>query len=144
MATLVIGPQITVFLQRSHSRPSSASRIAIRIRGAVAAVEPDLVRSMRLRPLDEEFRIERNAALGPGVELYHPAVDSIGIQLRVDVAVERVCEIHPLPVPADLDHLRCAAERAALDARMARPRHDAADAHLAGQLGLERIGYVVL
>ena len=51
-----------------------ASRITIRLRGAVAAVEPDLVRSMRLRPLDEEFRIERNAALRPGVELHHPAV----------------------------------------------------------------------
>src|SRR5260370_38466006 len=99
---------------------------------------------MRLRPLDEEFRIERNATLRPGVELHHPAVDSIGIQLRVDVAVERVCEIYPLPVPADLDHLRSAAERAVLGARLAPPRHDPADAHLAGELGLARIGDAVL
>src|SRR5437879_3932652 len=107
---------------RPRSSVLRASRITIGIRGAVAAVEPNLVRPMRLRPLDEEFRIERNAARGLGVELHHPAVDSIGIELRVDGAVERVGEIHPFAVPADLDHLRAAAERAVLGARMARAR----------------------
>jgi len=66
----------------------SGSRITIRIRRTVAAVEPDLVRSMVLRPFDEEFRIERNAVFGLCVELHHPAVDSIGIQLRIDAAIE--------------------------------------------------------
>src|SRR6516162_2133659 len=98
----------------------SGSRITIRIRRTVASVKPDLVRSMVLRPFDEEFRIEGNAAFGLCVELHHPAVDSIGIQLRIDAAIERVCEIHALAVPADLDHLRRAAERAVLGTRLAR------------------------
>src|SRR5215813_14007794 len=93
-------------------RPLSGSRIAIGIRRAVAAVEPHLMRAMRLRPLDEKFRIERDSAFRPGVELHHPAVDSLGIELRIDRAVERVGEIDPLAVAADLDHLRAAVQRA--------------------------------
>ena len=81
---------------------------------------------------------------GLRVELHHPAVDAVGIELRVDGAVERVGEIDAPAVAADLDHLRPAVERPVLGARMRRPRDDAADADLAGELRVERIGHVVL
>ena len=45
---------------------------------------------------------------GLGVELHHPAVEAVVIELRVDRAVERVGEIDALPVAADLHHLRAA------------------------------------
>src|SRR5690242_7671427 len=114
---------------------SAPSRIAIGIRGAVAGLQTDLMRALSLRPIDEEFRIEVDAALRLGVELDHPAVNSFRIKLRIDGAVQRIGEIDPPPVATDFHHLRTAIEFAVLRARMARLRDDAADAHLAGELG---------
>jgi hypothetical protein len=88
--------------------------------------------------LHEEFGIEGAAAIGAGIELHHPAVDAFRIELRIDRAVERVGEIDALAVAADLNHLRAAVERT-LCSRMRRPRHDSADAHLAGELRIERV-----
>src|SRR6266508_3065481 len=93
---------------------SAASRIAIRIRGAVTPLQADLMRPMALRPMDEEFRIERDTSGGVGVELDHPAVDALRIELRIDRAVERVGEINAPAVAADLDHLRSTTELAVL------------------------------
>src|SRR5215469_3061571 len=112
----------------------ACSRITEGIRRAVAALEPHLMRQLSLRPLDEEFGIEGDAAVGLGVELHHPAVEPAVVELRVDRAVKRVGEIDALPVAADLDHLRPTAELAVLRARMAGARDDAADPHLAGEL----------
>src|SRR5215471_10268675 len=98
-----------------------ASWITIGIRRAVAAFEPHLMRAMRRRPFHEEPRIERDAAAGLRIELHHPAVDAVGIELRIDRAVERVGEIDAPAVAADLDHLRPAAERPRA-ARMRRAR----------------------
>ena len=39
------------------------SRITVRVGRAIASLEPDLVRPMTLRPVDEEVSIERDAAL---------------------------------------------------------------------------------
>src|SRR4051812_30363194 len=86
------------------------SREAVGIRRAVASLQPDLMREMALRPLDEEFRVEGDAALRIGIELHHPAIEAVVIDLLVDGAVERVGEVDPPPVPADLDHLRPARE----------------------------------
>src|SRR5947209_15245893 len=97
--------------RRSSSRVSHPRlRIAIRIGRAVAALQADLMRPMALRPIDEELRIERNPAIRARVELHHPAVDSLGIELRIDGAVKRIGEVDALPVAADLHHLRPAIE----------------------------------
>src|SRR4029077_7870093 len=128
--------------------PAAPSRITIGIRGAVAGLQANLMRTLSLRPVDKEFRIKGDSAARLGVELDHPAVDPLGIKLRVDGAVKRIGEIDPSPVSTHFDHLRTAAEPAVLGAilgaRMARARDDAADAHLAGELGVEWIGYIVL
>src|SRR5581483_4266221 len=121
----------------------SRSREAIGVRRTVAALEPDLMRSMALRPVDEEIRVEGDAAAWIHVELHHPAVDAFGVELRIDRAVERVGEIDALAVAADLDHLRAAVERS-LGLGMAGPRHDPADADLAGELGGKGIAHVIL
>src|ERR1700732_108936 len=100
------------------------------------------MRAVRGGPLHKELWVERYAPLGVRIQLHHPALDAVRIELRVNGAVERVGEIDALAVAADLHHLRPAAQRAILGAGMRGPRHDAADAHLASEPGIERIGYV--
>src|ERR1700730_13650567 len=102
------------------------------------------MRSMALWPFDEEFRVELDSALGLGVKLYHPALDSIGIELGIDRAVERVGEIDAPTIAADLHHLRAAVEPAVLGLRVGCLRDDATDTDLARQLRLEGIGNIVL
>src|ERR1700751_1374087 len=111
----------------NDTRPAP-SRIAVGIRGAVAGLQADLMRALPLRPVDKEFRIESDAAARLGVELHHPAVDTLGIKLLVDGAVKRVGEIDPPPVAAHFDHLRSAVKLAVLRTRMARAPDNAADA----------------
>src|SRR5258705_5499105 len=67
--------------RRAMNDPPISSRIAIGIRRTVAAFEPHLVRPVRCRPVDEEFRIEADAAFRIGVELDHPSLDAVGIEL---------------------------------------------------------------
>src|ERR1700730_15398685 len=62
-------------------------RIAIRVRRTVAALEAHLVRPVRCRPVHKEFGIEGDAAFRIGVELDHPSLDAIRIELRIDRAV---------------------------------------------------------
>ena len=87
------------------------SRIAVGIRRSSRHLQPNLMRPVALRPFDEELRIELNAAAGIDIELHHPAVDSLRIELRIDRAVKRVGEIDAFAVAADLHHLRPAVER---------------------------------
>src|SRR5207302_796792 len=122
---------------------TAGSRIAVGIRRAVAAFEPHLMRQMRCGPVDEEIAVKRNAAVRSSIELHHPALEPVGIELRIDRAVERVGEIDALAVTADLDHLWAAIE-GAISLGMARTRNNAADPHLAGELGIEGIGDVIL
>src|SRR5947209_6059008 len=102
------------------------------------------MRSMRRRPLHEELGIERDATPRLGIELHHPTIDPVGIELRIDGAVERIGEVDAAAVTADLDHLRSAAECTILGAWMSSFCDNAADAHLAGKLRIEGIGHVVL
>src|ERR1700691_5449511 len=88
----------------------ASSRIAIGIRRAVSAFKTHLVRPVRCRPVHKEFGIESDAACRIGVELAHPSLDAIGIELWIDGAVKRVGEIDATAVAADLHHLRAAAE----------------------------------
>src|SRR6516225_7667173 len=102
------------------------------------------MRTMRHGPLHEKRRVEGNPAVRGGIEFHHPALDSVGIERRIDCAIERVGEVDTLTITAYLDHLRPAAEGTVPRARMRGPRHDTADANLAGEVRTERVGYVVL
>src|SRR6185437_9287562 len=92
----------------------SGRRVAERIRRAVAALEPNLVRAVAVSELDEEIRIERDPAVRTGVAHHLDAAHALRIELPVPCAVERVGEIDALAVAADLDHLRTAVERPAV------------------------------
>src|SRR5215469_401963 len=102
------------------------------------------MRALSLGPVDKKLRIKSDAALRLGVKFHHPTVDPFRVKLWVDGAIQRIGEIDPPPVTAHFDHLWAAAEFAVLRARMARARDDATDAHLPGELGIERIGHIVL
>src|SRR6202041_1279179 len=93
---------------------------------------------------EKEFRVERHAAGGLGVELYHPAANSVGIELHVPGGVQRVGEIDATSIAAELDHLRAAVQHVAGIFRMRGAAHDAAQMHGAGFLGMEGIGNVIL
>src|SRR5262245_17817522 len=101
------------------------------------------MRAMTFRPRDKEFRIEGDAAIRVRIELHHPAVDTFRVKLRIDCTVERIGEIDSLSVPADLDHLRSAVERA-IRGRMRGSAGDTANPDLAGELRIERIAHVIL
>src|SRR5262245_6056879 len=60
------------------------SRIAVGIRRAIAALEAYLMGTVRCRPAHEKPLVEGDAALGLGVELHHPTLDAIGVELRID------------------------------------------------------------
>src|SRR5580698_8898758 len=93
---------------------------------------------------EKEFRVERHAAGGLGVELYHPAANSVGIELHVPGGVQGVGEIDATSVAAELDHLRTAVQCVPGIFRMRGAAHDSAQIHGAGFLGMKRIGDVIL
>src|SRR5439155_20243057 len=70
--------------------------------------------------------------------------DAIRIKLLVDGTIERVGEIDPSAVAADLDHLRAAIQRAVPRRQKAGARYAAPDPHRTGELRSKRVGNVVL
>src|SRR5208337_765983 len=92
----------------------------------------------------KEFRINLHAAVGFGIELYHPALNSVGIELRVPRRIKRVREIDAASVAAHLHHLRAAVQRCAGVLRMSRTTHDTAQMYGTCLLGMKGIGHVVL
>src|SRR5438309_11550312 len=103
-------------------------RIAIGVRRSVAAFQPYLV-CTQLVELDKEFFVEFHSALGIRIDLHHPTLYAIRIELIVPWRVERVGKVHALAVAADLDHLWTAIESLLGPLRMSRPAHDPAEVH---------------
>src|SRR5215218_1012037 len=101
-------------------------RIAVGVGRGVTALQPHLMRPL-VTEIEEEVRVEGHPAFGVGIELDHPALDAVGIELGVPGHVEGVGEVDAPAIPADLDHLRPPVERLARR-RMRGPLDDAADA----------------
>ena len=94
--------------------------------------------------LDEKPFVEPEAAVLAGVKLNHPTAHAVGIELLVPRCVKRVREIDAFAIAAYFYHLRSASQRLV---RILRVRHaidDSTNAHRAGLLRAEWIGYVVL
>src|SRR5688572_25493595 len=104
---------------------------AVRVGACVATFQMDLVRPHAVE-LDEPGGIERHAAVRISIDLRQPALDPVGIELIVPSAIERVREIDPLAVAADLHHLRRAVQRLARAGGMRCTTNDAADPYRAG------------
>src|SRR5438132_45265 len=101
----------------------------------------DLVRSLALKG-HEELGIDAEAALRRRVQLGRPAADALGIELGIPTRVQRVGQVDPPSVAAQLDHLRPTVERASPGVLGA--GNDAAQANGASQFGIERIADVIL
>src|SRR5438128_1115940 len=95
------------------------SRVAERIRRAVAALQVNLMRTFALER-DEKIRIERDAAGRVDVDLGDPSANAVGIELLVQRRVERVGHVDTAAVTADFEHLRRAIDLAGLGMRRAR------------------------
>src|ERR1700730_9194048 len=89
-------------------RSNSNRRIAERIRRAIAALEPDLMRPVSLREAHPVVlrQLEAAARFRMGHDLV--ARPTASTELVVPRRVERVGPVDPLAVAANLDHLRTA------------------------------------
>src|ERR1700728_2725889 len=125
----------------SRSRFRSSRRIAERIRRAVTALEPDLMRAVSVWETDKVVLRQFQAAVRTSDRHDLGSGDAVGIELIVPSGIERVRPIDALAVTADLDHLRAAGKGVAI--RMRRAPSDAADPNGARELGLPRFGDVV-
>src|ERR1041384_70894 len=88
--------------------PNLRLSVAVGIRGGVAALEPNLMHpaiTEMLCTVQEELLVEVHAAGLVDVGHCHPAADPVGVELVVEGPVERVREVDPSSVAADLHHL---------------------------------------
>src|SRR5208282_2540790 len=120
----------------------SSRWIAERIRRAVAAVEPDLMRPVSVRETYPVVLRQLQAAGRAGDRHDLGAWHAVGIELGVPRGIERVGPVDPFAVTADLDHLWAACKGLAV--RVGRAANDAADMDGARELGLPRFADVVL
>src|SRR6266446_9750946 len=125
-------------------RRNPRSRVAVRVAGCIAALEPDLVHPPAPEDVafEEEPLVEADAAALANVKLGHPRADAIGVELIVPRAIQRVGEVDALAVPTDLDHLRAAGQRLVRPGRVRLAAYDAADPHGACLDRVERVADV--
>src|SRR3954451_18472679 len=97
-------------------------REAVRVARRVAAGQADLVRALA-GELDVELRVDLEVAVA--VELDHPAVNALRVELAVPGRVQRGRQVDALPVAAHLAHLRLTSQLAW--PRVRRAPDDAAD-----------------
>ena len=89
-----------------------------------------------------KVRRELDAAVRTRIAHCLRARHAVGIELRVPGRIERVGEVDPATVAADLDHLGPACERRAVE--VGRALHDPTDTHRACERRVARIRNVVL
>src|SRR5215468_68452 len=66
------------------------SREAVRVRRSVAALQAYLMRAIAVGPLQEELPIQLDTPTGLRVDLDHPALHALRVELLIDRPVERV------------------------------------------------------
>src|SRR5436190_1680499 len=130
-------------LSKSAQHASFRVRITVGVRRSVAPFQPKLVRAQPVE-LNKEFLVEFHPTLWVGIDLYHPTLYPIGIELFVPRRVQRVGEVDALAVAADLDHLRTAIQSLLGLLRVCRPAHDATEVDRTSLLRVRRIRDVVL
>jgi hypothetical protein len=70
-----------------------------------------LMRQVAIGPGQEEVSVKLHSALWLGVDLNHPALHPIGIELVIDCTVERISEVDAASIATDFDHLRPTVKR---------------------------------
>src|ERR687889_1784026 len=117
--------------------------VAVRVGGRVAALEPYLVRPFTIIELDEKVGVCGETTFRVYVHLGDPAVDAIRVELGIPGSIQRVAEIQPAPVAAQLYHLRPAVQGLS-SLWMRRPADDPAQVDGPCMSGVERVANVVL
>jgi len=79
-----------------------------------------------------------------GVEFRHPRPDAVGVDRVVPRRVQRVSEVHPSTVAADLHHLRSTGQRQIGSRRVRLASHNPAKANRGGLARMERVADVEL
>src|SRR5215208_2624693 len=116
--------------------------IAERICGSIASLQSHLMQT-HFTGLDEEIRIQFHSAIGVGVDTDHPALEQVGIELVIPGAVQAICYVDALGVPANLDHLG-ATQQPTFVLGVSFLTGDTADLDLADELWIERIRNIIL
>src|SRR5207245_11415274 len=130
------------FVRHPHSPPFPYTTL-FRSRRCVAPFQPYLVCAQPVK-LEKEVLIELDPALSVCIDLHHPTLYTIRIELLIPRRVERVRKVDALAIAADLDHLRTTVERLLGLLRVSRSAHDATEVDRAGLLRACGIGDVVL
>src|SRR5690606_6511986 len=115
-----------------------AVRVAERVGRGVAALQAHLVRPKAIGELHEEVLVDAEVAIRLGIDLHHPTLDAVGIELRIPGRIQGVGDVHAAAVAAHLDHLRRAVERRLWRRRMRGSPYDAPNLDLAGEYRVER------
>ena len=79
-----------------------------------------------------------------GVKFGHPCPDAVGVDRVVPRRVQRVREVHPSTVAANLHHLRSTGQRQIGSRRVRLASHDPAEANRRRLARMERVADVVL
>ena len=127
---------------RCHVTHRLDGRIAEAVGRTIAAFQPDLVAAQTLGEVDVEVLVQRQASVFADIGHHHLPALGVRVELIVPRGIKRVRPVDTLAVAADLDHLRTKGEILAVG--MFGTACDAAQLDLAGQLGVHRVGDIVL
>src|SRR5271155_2200234 len=131
----------------SAQRHLQSAGEAVRVAGRVTALEPDLVdpAAAKFVAVREESDVGDKTARGEvGVKLRHPCSDAVGIKDLVPRRVQRVGDVDPSAVTADLYHLRSAAEQQGRSRRVRLASYDPSDVDRCRLSRVEWVADVVL
>src|SRR5207244_12735876 len=118
---------------KSSQPVSFRALVTVGVRRCVAPIQPYLVCAQPAK-LDNELLIELHSTLCICIDLHHPTLYTIRIELLIPRRVERVREVAAPAIAADLDHLRTTVERLLGLLRVSRSAHDATEVERAGLL----------
>src|SRR5260370_6177321 len=125
--------------RRSRPTATRRSRIAERVGRGGATLKTNLMRAFAVEGR-EEVRVDRHPAGWLAVDFRDPSPNAVRVELGVPRSVERVRNVNPAAVAAELDHLRRAIEWAAL--RMRALRNDTAEPHSTRQPRVQGVAHV--
>src|SRR5262249_9928448 len=121
--------------------------VAVRVAGRVTALEPGLVdpQAMESVVVREKSDIRDKASGGDvGVKLGHPRPCAVRLDRVVPRRIQRVGDVHPPSVAADLHHLRSTTERQVWSRRVRLSTHNPAKANRGGFARMEWVADVIL
>src|SRR5262245_54233466 len=94
--------------------------------------------------LYEEITVYRQAPARFGIQLDHPAANSVRIELLIPGVIERVGKVNTAAIAADFDHLRRAVQRIVGLLGVSGSTNDTSQVYRSGEPGIEGIRNIIL